>query len=393
MSNTITQEELLACPEREKIERFKADGADDNILTLDQEYTRRQRAIIHEFCKTNGLYSHSFTREGTTIKYIEITKVPCLHEEEMDARMIDFFAKYSMLSIPVPDSNSFKYYLNTMNRDFDANKLFERFMTDVEQFGGFEAYFSHVNNVSEKVKKTIREHTEYKKFQETKHKAPETETRRALYNHTQNEKRFISFDIRSANYTVIKELHPTLFPQSTWAEYLKQFTDSAFLLSSKYFREIIFGDLKVCADVTKLSTRIMAELATDLEERFSDFLKSDRVAYKHGDELVYEIDPDAPGYENTISSIRSYIYTLHGIGRFHIDVYTLRQLGSCKYFVKEYDDGRIEYKCVPKKALMQCIKEYHKLILTTRDLEYVDDHHVVAYKYPIFGKREVQSIQ
>lgn len=80
----------------------------------------------------------------------------------------------------------------------------------------------------------------------TKLKGIDTRQKYDIYNIANSGKIFLSIDIIQANFTILRDLCPSIFVKDSkvlsWYKFVKNLTKSEFIAKSKYFRELVFGN-------------------------------------------------------------------------------------------------------------------------------------------------------
>ena len=61
------------------------------------------------------------------------------------------------------------------------------------------------------------------------------------------------------------------------------------------------------------------------------------------------------------------------------------KLGNKPYYIKKHNCGKIEFKCCPKKFIIQCIKFYENKKIQEEDLMFLDEGYIASYLKPIFN--------
>ena len=70
---------------------------------------------------------------------------------------------------------------------------------------------------------------------------------------------------------------------------------------------------------------------------------------------------------------------------FRVEKYKLSQIGRLSYFVREFAFGKKDFKNIPKKFIMQCIKHYEHKPITEIDRKFSDEDGMLAtYDKDIF---------
>lgn len=353
------------------VQSFK--DSDAESITIDKDLSKKERAEIHEICELLSLFSVSETVPGTTSKRMLISKEELNKSTTIDSTVVQYIAKHTGLSFPVPLPEYLDYYIDVLDKYFNSKEKYARFTRDLNELfdNNPKLLMEHLNSVFERVKADILSNKELEAYKMTKYNDKQSMFQ-GVYNMHNSGKYFLSIDIRSANFTMMKEKVPTLFEESTWEEYISKFTKSEFVIKSKHLREMIFGDLHLSNRVKKIAATDLAGIIEQLKSRFN--LDKKDIVLKCGDEIVYKVDLD----EERLAAIRKYLNDLYP-NKYHIEYFKLVQLGRHPHFVKEHADS-IDFKCVPKVYIMQAIRFYDKEECTERDLEFIYEGKVAMFK-------------
>lgn len=191
--------------------------------------------------------------------------------------------------------------------------------------------------------------------------------------------RFVSFDVRKANYNASRLHFPELF-KSNWPEFLSQFTDSQFIIESKHFRQMVFGQ----AGLTKYSVENLAQHELEpfyqyLNAQKPELFNMGTLIYKKGDEIIFKLSVDADVSE-ILQMEKDYEKDI-----FKPEIFTLQKLPNCKYYYKQHYNGHKTPKTMPKNYVLQIIKKMEGRDITTLDLTGVDGEGVpFVYSRSIF---------
>lgn len=101
--------------------------------------------------------------------------------------------------------------------------------------------------------------------------------------------RFISLDMRSANWTVLKEILG-IEPEVTFADYVQTFCPEAgvprCLLESKYFRQFVLGQLRKLKIIWELETcRLLQKILKKVQPNMI-VLNSDEIVFEYNEEVL-----------------------------------------------------------------------------------------------------------
>lgn len=397
----------------QQINKFKL--CDDKTLTFDEDLTRQERSIIHETVKSVGMFSKSFMKTGSTHKYIVISKYDNISENTnnsdtygnqnnqdnqnnqnneinnitIDDNFINIFSDLTKIPIPIPLPEYFDYYLDMTDPYYDSKKKLELFKTDCIKLGGLHQLRKKINDVSEEIIQSIKNNPDFQLFRSMKQVTPDI-VKGKFYNasNCNNSKYYISIDIKTANFSVMKSYFPSLFMNyNDWDSFISNFTDSQFIIKSKLLREIIFGKLGVASQINKLCPIFIEKVVKFIEKyhEFNMFSISNAVCIT-ADEVIFSVSSD---FDITLINRLIEIINTEFPNLFHVKPFKLIKLGSKQYFVKKYIDSnggicRDEFKCCPDKFIMQCIKYHQNKHITDVDLKFIDEGYVATYMKSIF---------
>lgn len=155
--------------------------------------------------------------------------------------------------------------------------------------------------------------------------------------------KFISIDLKKANFQALHHYDPSIFNgASTWEEYIKRFTIDPIKPLSKHFRQVMFGALNP-KRTTTYEKFLMGQLLKKLISYFN--LPDEQVISFNCDEIVLS-------YTNDVS-IEGVLHVVKNSDLdCHVQVFTLNKLAKdvyCKEFVfsdNEDEVGTREYKKV-----------------------------------------------
>lgn len=360
----------------------------------------KHRALIYDFVRSAypELDVESLLVNGMLEKKIIITPKHIRKTDEsvskfcaythMTAESINIFSGYAKVPIPTTDPAYFNYYMTILDKYFgciEKQRLFELYVGS-RKLGEIK---NEIGVLLKMIVSHIRSHEEYVDFSKVPRERPmdhdgsELLTRNKMYNRTRANKFFLSIDIRSANYSVLREFCPSMSKMS-WRKFMSNFTDSEFIIQSKQFREIVFGELGNKA-VLKLALSFIKHVRTMQLEKYPEIQK----VFCSEDEIVYEVDHDfdVESFTKSVNDLDTQIAptkvaTASEIYR--VEMYKLIQIGQLDYYVREFTDGRKDFKNVPKKFIMQCIKYYEKSEIIDLDRKFTDDSGMIAtYDLPL----------
>ena len=338
----------------------------------------KERADVHEIIKKyDSLESISVSIQSSPLKKIIIQKKNVTREKSekvINPAMIRFFCDYMKVPFPVSSEKYVDYYLDVLDKYYDCKNKWKIFLAELEK-NSLGSIKNEVGNVYAKVIDYIKCHEEYKAFIAKEHKIPDISMGNELYSVVNKDKTFVSIDVRSANYRVLKANCPSLCENLEWTDFVRKFTSNEFIINSKYAREVVFGKLG-CKPIGKMPLIFIDNVIKHIDGKYGSFFKKMRCS---NDEVIFEVPHDKiDSFIPLINEFRSHVNELDD-KCYRVDVFKLKQLGNRSYFVKELiGNDKVEFKAVPKKFSVQCVKFYEQKPISEIDRKFTDDIDLIA---------------
>lgn len=287
------------------------------------------------------------------------------------------FVKDAGLPIQVMQSPHFEYFLSLYDPLFGCISKYEDFLTEVELIGGEDAYFKYVHRLIGTIVNHISEKSSYQSFNDGKNQLNQYHTnfkisKENIYNPDNNGKRFISVDLKKANFNALRYHDPSIFDNlDTYEEWISQFTSYKTIKSSKHVRQVIFGNLNPTRQI-KVQKYLISEIIELLVAYFEDkgLSKEESIAKMKSassDEIVIEVtqQDDAKAITNYLEEQMKCKQITIKIAQFTLE--NLADLGVDGY-VKEDTNGEIEFKTIPDMMMAEAFKVYHGEEIKEEDL-------------------------
>ena len=223
------------------------------------------------------------------------------------------FVKDYNLPINIFDDNLFEYYIQLY--DFFPYLCYKETIEKIENEydGCVEKWLEYCASVRDNAINGVMETDEYKKFNSmdlSQYNFTPICGERSCYTEETNGKRFLSIDLRKANFQALK--YVGVISDVTYEQFVNRFGGDDYIANSKYLRQVIFGKMNPSRQI-KIEKYLMSkvyEVIKDVTEkyRFTIFsMNSDELIFAIPEEFYNNCQED----ENTRELIND-IYNLVG---------------------------------------------------------------------------------
>lgn len=383
----------------EKIKHF-IEGEDVSISIPFEGLTPKERAQIYHILEEGYYEQLEFEKQSSSDGHnkqvtLVITKLTSKKQSKttsikIDDAVVRYFRKYTKLSIPICKHEFIDYYLNCLDPYTGCLTMFSQYLQDTETHESVSKLNIHIEEISNKMISYINEHPSLQTFKNGTFKEEMQllkssiyKTRCSLYLKENQNKLFISVDIKKANYNIMNYYHPEIFHHlPAWEEFVLSFCGEKPIHTarlSKPLRERVIGNTGCNKKIASLQEyfvhKILYEMNIPLDKLV--MLATDEVA------LLY----DSVTFRNLFDRYHGNFYK--------VAAFRLVKLPKYDYFVKEYfhptdDHQQImitdrELKCIPLICIMQCIKQYEGKPILEIDRKFsIETGQIATLDEPIF---------
>jgi hypothetical protein len=376
------------------VDKFCADPDAKELTLVGLGSTERKE--IHTLTRERGIFANSVPVGKSGKKMVLTKKIP--DDFKIDENVIEVYSLLSRVPVPVFDPMKVEYY-KALFRPFykGVDEWWDCVIKDVTQTGKSTGFKQMAWNVCSKVVSDMMKKPEYRKLCNMAVDPVDFGPNLPLYKKENSGKKFVSVDVKSANFTVLRTFAPALFNGITdWKQFIGKYTKYPSIIESKYLREKIFGDAKLDVIFQKLVKQFIKPVV--------EYTKA--CANKGGlkffsaetDEVVLEVVSDDFKFDEFQKAVEEkwpntfHIkqFALKAFGALPDDAYMLKSEKGSRpevCFVKEYPDGFVEFKTVPSLYRCQYIKEYLKQEIVKNDLYFIMEGRDASFDKPIrFGQ-------
>jgi hypothetical protein len=174
-----------------------------------------------------------------------------------------------------------------------------------------------------------------------------------IYSHENNEKMFISLDLKAANYQVLR-LYGVV-EEKTWDEFIGKFTDDPYFRNLKKLRLKALSSDKLFPNKQRI---VWQNMTVDILDSLlkSGIVDESMLAAWNSDELLFHTDEESEGlYE----LIQEHVTKYFGMWHITLEQFTLYALSPDKpYFVKRGSNDKVAFRCVAGKHMREAQKLY-----------------------------------
>lgn len=280
------------------------------------------------------------------------------------------FCKDCNLPINLFDEPYFTQRLKTLDVQFDCVKKFDTFCTDLEKYDTEQEYFEYYNTVKDSVINMIKDNTEYMKFLNDDFADVRVVTKnitlgnKNLYIEGNQDKTFISIDMKKANFSALRHYSPAIFKNvETWEQYIGFFTPSEHIRNSKYIRQVILGACNPKRQITYeryLMTMLYLHIKNELDGKVSFYSLGN-------DEIIISVAGTSVSAKEIKAAIATCPQKIGELVRF--EMFDLQKVGDYGWMKVIYDEPeRVEFKTINADIYHQIVKHYWNMPITEDDL-------------------------
>ena len=320
---------------------------------------------------------------------MSLRKLSDTKEVHMTSEVKKRFVKDESLPIQLLKEPYFSYYICLYNRDFDTVRKYGDLHRALERCGSEEKFLQEYYGIRDRVITRTKELPEYAEFLECDMSKYDIEApvlpnahKTDVYKMVNVDRRFISIDMKKANFQVMKMFSEKIvFGADTYEEYIGRFTDMDYFRNSKYTRQVIFGNMNPKRQ-TKMQKYCMRKVFDLLIAEYD--ISPEAFAVFTFDEIVLRRDMlDERTAAAVISGAGKKIMDGLGIA-VRVKPFTLRSIGGRDFYANEVEDGTVEFKKAPSIFFAQIYKKYYGMELCDNDLMFYHEGYMAKFQEPLF---------
>ena len=271
---------------------------------------------------------------------------------EISAKLKERFCKDCNIPIKIFQEPYFMDRMNLYNQFYDTMNQWDTFVTELGNYKCEQDYYEDYNRVKDTAINDIKSTEAYLEFNHEddnlyrmKHKGLPGKD---IFHPSNDGKRFISIDMRKANFSALRHYSSDIFNGAkSWEEFISRYTSNLHIVNSKYIRQVILGNCNPKRHITY--EKYLMEMILD-EIVLSVFDIKDVVFFSN-DEIVIDvsnmneldmIDLRLCFLEESLKSVTI---------PFKVELFTLHKIEGTGGYYKELKNGIVEFKCLDNYML------------------------------------------
>lgn len=288
---------------------------------------------------------------------------------EVSAAAKQRFCKDCNIPLRIFQEPYFSDRIKLYDRFYGTNEKWNLFVSELEKYHCEQDYFEEYNRIKDSAILSIKESSSYKRFNEedmNKYRITHTDLpSRDIFKPSNNEKCFISIDMRKANFSALQSYSSEIFGNAdTWEEFIGRYTLNQHIINSKYIRQVILGNCNPKRHIT-YEKYIMDKVLTYLE----NYISSSIVVFFSNDEIVIDVSDFEEEMNYLLvkcfkGHVNNMIYGSDGTipVQFRVELFRLYAIngteGFYKEIIKENGEKDIEFKCLDNYMLPFVIRKF-----------------------------------
>lgn len=269
---------------------------------------------------------------------------------EVSNRAKERFCKDCNIPIRLFQEPYFLDRIELFDKFYGTVEKWNRFVAELQKYNCEQDYFEEYNCVKDAAINSIKESESYQRFNsEDMNKFAITHKdlpNKDIFKPTNNEKIFISIDMRKANFSSLHSYDKGMFGNAdTWEQFISRFTDNEHIINSKYIRQVILGNCNPKRHIT-YEKYLMDQTLSLLY----DIIGEERIVFFSNDEIVYDTTASNLHMLSLVRNcVEERLSTKSNIP-FRVELFSLHKIngtdGYCKKIYKENGEYDIEFKCL-----------------------------------------------
>ena len=297
-------------------------------------------------------------------------------------RLLERFCKDCNIPIKIFKEPYFTKRLWALDSYYNTWVKWCDFVYELSKYKNEQEYFEEYNKVKEAAMDFIKNSEGYKEFiDEDINLFSVTPslyiTSNSIYHPSNNDRLFISIDMKKANYSALNYYDPSIFDNKSWEDFLRKFTNNKHIIDSKYIRQVILGNCNPKRQIA-FEKYLMSEVLDKILNYNTFNIDKTKIVSFGNDDITINVTEvlDYYGLCNEIKSLRRFF-------NFPLEVELFRLIkikGTDGYIRDPLIQGEKEkIKGVDANMMHFVIRKLNIEEITEDDLVFVHNGHLAKY--------------
>lgn len=257
---------------------------------------------------------------------------------------------------------------------YNTIEKWETFIEELEKYVNEQEYFEDYNRIKDTAINDIKRSDGYNRF--INHDMNEFRIKhndlpsKDVYKPNNVGRRFISIDMKQANFNALKYYSEDIFNNAkTWEGFISKYTDNKHIINSKYIRQVILGNCCARRQVT-YEKYLMSQVLIYLLDH--NIIIKDDVEVFSNDEIVIGVRDNSGKLHNDLSMvIRQFNFPLTIVEYILCDISGTS--GYCQERILESGGVDIILKCANTYNLPYILRYLNKQEVTENDKVFMQE--------------------
>lgn len=257
---------------------------------------------------------------------------------------------------------------------YNTIEKWETFIEELEKYVNEQEYFEDYNRIKDTAINDIKRSDGYNRF--INHDMNEFRIKhndlpsKDVYKPNNVGRRFISIDMKQANFNALKYYSEDIFNNAkTWEGFISKYTDNKHIINSKYIRQVILGNCCARRQVT-YEKYLMSQVLIYLLDH--NIIIKDDVEVFSNDEIVIGVRDNSGKLHNDLSMvIRQFNFPLTIVEYILCDI--SGTAGYCQERILESGGVDIILKCANTYNLPYILRYLNKQEVTENDKVFMQE--------------------
>ena len=283
------------------------------------------------------------------------------------------FVKDYSIPVSVVDDPYFEHQIIVLDRQYGTWEKVKLLESSLAKYKSEDEFFKAMRDLRNKIINHIKANPDYKDLPFQKLDGGRKISERSIYKTDFVGKEMVSIDLVKANFQSFQMTVPEVIDnKDTYEDFVGQFTDDQYFISSKKIRQVVFGNLNPKRQIA-IAKNMMHIIMHHVEAFSTD------VVTLSSDELVFE-KCNALSVNGLKQKIQSLPHNVR-IKDFIIEKVPTK---TSSIFIKKYKDGTFDLKCCPGNYTIEVLRHIYGEPVHPMDKVFYNDGRLCEYKDSLF---------